>query len=182
MGQEPGEEKLIIGTKVTPPFVMEAPDGALRGISIDLWEIVAEELELDYEFRRYDLQGLLNAVKTGEVDAGVAALTITGEREELMDFSHPFYTTGFGIAVGGIEEQTPWSLVMNRVASKGFLSRLGTMLLVLFVVGTLAWMAEARANPEQFGGGILRGIGSGFWWPGLRSPRLDMATRHPRPC
>ena len=44
MGQESDEEKLIIGTKVTPPFVMEAPDGALRGISIDLWEIVAEEL------------------------------------------------------------------------------------------------------------------------------------------
>ena len=41
---------------------------------------------------------MLDAVERGEVDAAVAALTITSEREQRMDFTHPFLSTGLGIA------------------------------------------------------------------------------------
>ena len=91
---------LVIGTKVAPPFSFE-DSGRWTGASIDLWKIVAEELGLQYEIRSYaeDLDALLNAVREGEVDAGVAAITVNGERERMMDFTHPFYSTGYGIAV-----------------------------------------------------------------------------------
>jgi ABC-type amino acid transport substrate-binding protein len=69
---EAPNRKLIIGTKLAPPFAMKDADGVWSGISIDLWRHVAGELKLEYEFREYDLSGLLNGVKTGQADAAVA--------------------------------------------------------------------------------------------------------------
>jgi ABC-type amino acid transport substrate-binding protein len=45
------------------------------------------------------LEEMLEATASGEVDAAAAALTITTEREQMVDFSHPFFTSGLGIAV-----------------------------------------------------------------------------------
>ena len=80
----------LVGTKEAPPFAMKQPDGSWSGISIELWEKIAEQLGVSYEFREFDLKGLIGAVAAGEVSAGVAALTVTSEREQTFDFTHPF--------------------------------------------------------------------------------------------
>ena len=50
---------------------------------------------------------LIEGVAAGKFDVAVAALTVTAAREEILDFSAPFYTTGLGIAVasGGLAER-----------------------------------------------------------------------------
>ena len=45
------------------------------------------------------LKQMLDAVNQGEVDLAVAALTITDEREQRMDFTHPLLSSGLGIAI-----------------------------------------------------------------------------------
>jgi len=90
---------LIVGTKESPPFSMKDPDGSWTGISIGLWQQIAAELDLTYEFRELDLKQLLDGVKNRSLDAAVAALTITPEREKIFDFTHTYYTTGLGIAL-----------------------------------------------------------------------------------
>jgi polar amino acid transport system substrate-binding protein len=79
------EKRLIVGTKVAPPFAMKNPDGTWSGISIDLWRAIANELNYSFKLRELDLQGLLDEVGTGKIDAAVAALTITAERERSID-------------------------------------------------------------------------------------------------
>ena len=66
---------LIIGTKDAPPFSMKTEDGKWTGISIELWRQIAQDLNLSYEYRETDIQGLIEGVRDGSLDAAVAAMT-----------------------------------------------------------------------------------------------------------
>jgi ABC-type amino acid transport substrate-binding protein len=91
--------KLLVGTRHVPPFAIKKADATWEGISIELWREIAAENHWDFEFREFDLEQLLGRLEKGELDAAVAAVTVTPEREKLLDFTHPFYSSGLGIAV-----------------------------------------------------------------------------------
>ena len=84
-------QPLIVGTKEAPPFSLKTSDGQWTGLSIDLWRQIAAELNLQFEFRELALKQLLEGVTDGSLNAVVAALTITPERNKNFDFTHAFY-------------------------------------------------------------------------------------------
>jgi polar amino acid transport system substrate-binding protein len=112
-GQTLSCRTLIVGTKEVPPFAMKNSEGTWTGVSIDLWRQIAAELKRPFEFRERDLQGLLDGVADGSLDVAVAALSITTKREEICDFSHPYYVTGLGIAIAP-KHKTPWLVVLKK--------------------------------------------------------------------
>jgi len=59
-----------------------------------------------------------------------AALTITAERESKVDFTHPFLSSGIGIAVTKQKNVNILDAV-KRFLSPAFLKAVGTLLLVL---------------------------------------------------
>ena len=92
------------------PFMMEE-DGEWTGFEIELWETIAEENGWEYEYNTMNFSGIISALQTGRVDGAVAAITMTSEREETMDFSHPYYDSGLMLmvrsdqeAIGGIDD------------------------------------------------------------------------------
>jgi len=173
------ERKLIIGTKQAPPFSFKDSAGNWKGISIELWEAIAEDLQLEYSFQEYDLQGLLAAVENKSIDAAVAALTITAEREKLFDFTHPFHTSGLGIAVLPGKKNS-WLAVFDRFFSLAFLKIVAVLTILLLAVGLLVWFFERRKNPEQFGDSTLQGVGSGFWWSAVTMTTVGYGDKAPR--
>jgi ABC-type amino acid transport substrate-binding protein len=176
--EPPVSRKLIVGTKEAPPFAMKSSDGVWTGISIDLWRQIASEMNLTFEFRELDLKGLLDGVANGSLDAGVAALTITPAREKMLDFSHAFYTTGLGIAIAS-KVGNPWVAVLKRFFSVAFLKLVAALSLLLLVVGMLVWWFEKRKNPNQFGGGLARGIGSAFWFSAVTMTTVGYGDKAP---
>jgi len=175
----PSAKPLIVGTKEAPPFAMKDADGKWRGISIDLWKSLAARLKLNYQFRELDLEHLLSGVASNQVDAAVAAITVTADRERVLDFTHPFYTTGLGIAVSAPGGK-PWMAVVRRLFSRQFLAVVGLLALVLVAVGFLVWLFERRQNKEQFGGKPLEGIASGFWWSAVTMTTVGYGDKAPR--
>lgn len=107
---------LVVATKYSPPFAFKNADGKWSGISIELWRQLTDELNLEYELRELSLDEMLAGLESGELDAAVAAISVTAERHQRIDFCHPHFTTGLGVAVARNGQVSNWSLV--RQASK----------------------------------------------------------------
>ena len=82
--------KLIVGINAEfPPF--EYYEGEeLKGFDIDLMNYIGERIGFDIEFINMSFDKLIPAVVNGEVNCAISAITITKERESVIDFSNPY--------------------------------------------------------------------------------------------
>ncbi|MDX1626892.1 MAG: transporter substrate-binding domain-containing protein [Wenzhouxiangellaceae bacterium] len=179
--QAPTEESapLKVAVRVAPPFVVESPDGELSGISVWTWRRIAERLDLDYEFVPAGLDETLEGTAAGRFDVGVGAFNVTAEREQVMDFSHAFHSSGYGIAVRA-EDGGGWLQLAGRFLSLEFLTVAVSLAGLLLFFGVLAWWFERRANPEEFDRRPGPGIGSGFWWAAVTMTTVGYGDKSPK--
>jgi polar amino acid transport system substrate-binding protein len=175
----PSQKELVIGTKQAPPFAMKAADGTWQGVSIDLWQRVAGELHLHYRYAEEpNVQGLIDGVTAGKFDVAVATLTVTADRERILDFTQSFYATGLGIAVlsGG---ETSWLPIIHTLTSFGFAQAILALVGLALAVGFLIWLFERRHN-EHFGGSAAKGLSSGIWWSTVAMTQRSTGDFGPR--
>ncbi|ATX67229.1 glutamine ABC transporter substrate-binding protein GlnH [Roseinatronobacter bogoriensis] len=92
-------DKLVVATDTAfVPFEF-MQDGEYVGFDIDMWNMIAEELELEFELRPMDFNGIIPGLQTGQVDVALAGITIRDDRAEVIDFSDGYYDSGFLIMV-----------------------------------------------------------------------------------
>ena len=95
------EEKsstLTVGMELSyPPFEMTDQQGRPSGVSVDLAEAMGRELNRPVKIENYAFDGLIPALRGGQIDCIISSMTATPERAKSVDFSDPYVTTGLGV-------------------------------------------------------------------------------------
>jgi polar amino acid transport system substrate-binding protein len=163
----PAHRTFRVGTTQSEPWVMyddSLPDAKRvpEGFSIDLWAEMARRLNGSTQWVYYDtLPQLLDGVKNGQVDAGIAAVTISVERERYLDFSNSMYESGLRILIRSQRSDT-WSTVRGVLATAFWNVNTVLVLGVLTLVAHLLWFFNRRRKgdfvPQSYRDGILEAL------------------------
>ncbi|WKY46433.1 transporter substrate-binding domain-containing protein [Eubacteriaceae bacterium ES3] len=94
------DEPLIVGMELAyPPFETKDDAGNPSGVSVDLAYALGEYLGRPVEIENINWDGLIPSLQTGKVDVVISSMTITDEREEVVDFSVPYAHSYLGLLV-----------------------------------------------------------------------------------
>lgn len=173
---------LHVATRTVAPLVQK-DNGRLTGFSIDLWNAVADRLGVRSDFAEMpDIDSLLASVHEGKADVGVAAISITADRDKTFDFSQPMLGAGLQILVRGKSDQgapNPLQGFMRLLLSPVILVWLGIAAVLIVVPAHIIWFLERRAPggiiPER---GYFPGIFHALWWAaGTLATQADQMPR-----
>ncbi|MCR4268034.1 transporter substrate-binding domain-containing protein [Nitratireductor sp. ZSWI3] len=150
-----------VGVYVSRPFVTEQA-GGYDGMAIDLWEKIAGNLGLATHYVAYPtIRALVDATRSGEIDAAVTNLTITHDRAEAISFTQPWYDAGLRIMV---LDQAPagfWSVVTG-LSNAGHL-RAYAWLAFVIVLSTIVLTFFDRRFDKDFPRRWREGIAESFY-------------------
>lgn len=156
-----GSKVLKIGIYESPPFVMDT-DGQPKGMAIDLWEHIAEKLDLEYNYVRYDsLKEIVTGATERKIDVIVTNITITEERAQLIDFTQPWYDAGLRIMISENNRTTTSELVQG-LRDAGHLTAY-LWLFTVIILATVALTIFDRKFDKEFPEKWREGLSESFY-------------------
>ncbi|XP_074101156.1 glutamate receptor IB isoform X2 [Cotesia typhae] len=189
------EEPYIMLKKTDPEKVLIGND-QYEGYCKDLADLITAELGIKYELRivrdgKYGTEspdtpggwdGMVGELIRKEADIAIAPMTITSERERVIDFSKPFMSLGISIMIKKPIKQKPGVFSFLNPLSKEIwvcviFSYIGVSI-VLFIVSRFS-PYEWRLIQLSSGGDPSLGRGD----PSLQHPHQNQTSLHsPNPC
>jgi ABC-type amino acid transport substrate-binding protein len=158
--------KVRVVTRNLEPFSFDK-DGRRLGYAAELWDQLSRETGLEYDVQVVNTaQEIIDALKNKTADVGVGALSVTAQREAMIDFTQPFYESGLQVLVSGSSgsfADNIFSLITNlfNLELVGmFLLLIGTM----FIISYLVWRCEHKINEDQWPADYKTGMWESFWW------------------
>ena len=172
-----------VATREVSPFVFQTKEGP-SGFSMELWNEIAKQLKVTSTFQvKEDVGSLLDAVQSGKADLGIAAISITAERDRTFDFSQPMFESGLQILVRGKaegENKNPIRGLFDLLFSPNMLIWLGIVAAMIIIPAHILWFLE-RNHSE----GIIPtrkyipGIFHAAWWAaGTLATQADSMPRN----
>ena len=86
--------KAVVGTSADyPPYEFIDESGNMTGFDIELMEEIAKRMGVDIEWQDMPFDSLIAAVQEGKIDMSISCFNYSEERDQLVDFSEPYYTS-----------------------------------------------------------------------------------------
>ncbi len=150
---EHGDKKIVWATVVTTPLIgqLNVNTGEVEGHDADVARAITKELTGsadNAEFVEVSSQNRVAFVKNNIADAVISTMTITEEREKVIDFTDPYYIGGQAFivpddsAIDGVDDLTAESVVAG---AKGT-----TMMLNMKTLAPQAQTREYDTESEAF--------------------------------
>ncbi len=153
-------ETVEVVTVERKPFAMNV-DGVLTGFSIDLLQALAAQLGWEAHVSAVPSFGkMLESVDGGGVDLAVGNISITAERENQFDFSHPVFDAGLQIL---IPQEGTGGGVLSALFTWEMAAWILGAVFVIFVIANLMWWFERRRAP-YFQRSYREGLWPSFWY------------------
>ena len=172
------QEPLRVGIKQVSPFVIKGANDSYSGISIELWEEIAELLDVEFQFvEKANTNQLIEALENRELDVAISAITMTSDRLKRVDFSNTMFNSSVSAAV--LSKPPGMMDTLFYFFNSWLLNVLLTLAIILIVIGTVVWLVEMRRNSE-FPRSPVRGIGQGIWWASTTMTGVGYGDTVPR--
>lgn len=159
----PASTVLRVAVKPAKPFAYEE-GGQWKGYSVDLWNAIAQQNKWQFEWVPMDtVPDTIESLRAGKVDVGVGALSITEEREKVLDFTQPFFESGLQI-ITGAGAAGSILVALEGLGSAPVVGGVIGLLLSLLLVSWLLWWLEHKRNEESFPAPAGAGFKEALWW------------------
>ena len=94
-----GETYTIGMDQTMAPFTFLDDDGEPAGLELEIFEAIAADQDIDFEYQNMSFSAALQALETKQIDGLLAGVAITPERAKVIDFSVPIIEVGNQFAV-----------------------------------------------------------------------------------
>lgn len=134
------EETLTVDVEITAPCVMH-DNSMYTGFDIELWEEIAQDLDVAFTYNETDLKGIFRDLVEGTADVAFSCITVTSDRERIVDFSHHYLDSGLHIMV---LNKTKFSLAesVKSIYSPIVMKSLAYIGLFIIICGHVFWWVE----------------------------------------
>ena len=156
--------KLKVGVYDSAPFAYKDELGQWKGIAVELWQAIAKDKGYDFDFVEVPRKEAVPRLAKGDLDVIAAGLSVSLERELLIDFSQPFYASHYAIAISRKPLASIESALLHIFLSWKFWVFVICIGFAFVLVAILMWHFEGNENPEYHGPSKMHSIAYGIYW------------------
>ena len=156
--------RLIVGTSADyPPFAFYTEAFELDGFDVALARLLGERLGVEVEFSDMAFDGLGGALAVGQIDAAIAAISVTEARRAVVDFSNVYHVSedaalariDTGIALRSLADLAPYRVgVQEGSVYQTWLQEAGVATGVLSPDNLLAYTETTAAVDDLIAGRV----------------------------
>jgi ABC-type amino acid transport substrate-binding protein len=172
-------DTLTVGIYHNPPFVIITEDNEFEGLSIELWENIAQSANLRFRYELYsDFIGILKRLEYKDIDITINPMDVNDSRVNKFDMTQPYFISSIGVAIPYLN-RSPIAVFVSNIFSLAFLKIILLLALIIFVFGFFLWLIERRHNKFQFRSGLL-GLFDGLWWSAVTMTTVGYGDKAPK--
>lgn len=144
----PADHVVRVGVSEIPPFVMKGDDGNWTGITFQLWDQIAKNLNLQYNIYEYPHEQLYGALSQEKVDVALF-IDPTRGHDYLLDYSKTYFHSELAIA-GRADQESSMGRILSVLSSPEVVTIALILLVVVLIVSAIFWLLEKHNNPTLY--------------------------------